>query len=275
METLGQSDRKPHLSPSSMEMLSKCGEMYRRRYVEHDKRPPGIAGIRGTGVHRGLEVNWRQKVETRRDLPATEIVDAAVAGFEATLKGGYELHADEADRGATVVIAEAKDTVATLAELAADEMCPEYQPSIIEQAVRIYLPHSSHDLLGVIDMADDKGRIVDVKTAAKSKAKDEADGSVQLTVYAAFHKVVTDELPRDLRLEVLVDSKTPKRQTLVTQRDGADLAALGARIDAATRAIQAGVYVPATPGAWWCSGKWCGYHSTCKFVNGGRGPQGD
>lgn len=266
---------KPHLSPTQLDMLAKCGEQYRRRYMEQERRPPGIAMVRGTGVHRGLELNFRQKIESRIDLPVSDVVEAAVAGFEAELAGGYELNVDEESRGAKVVIGEAKDVVVTLAELAAEEMCPDYQPVLVEQPVRIELPNNTHDLYGVIDLADDRGRVVDTKTAAKSKKQDDADSSVQLTTYTALHKVATGEFPTELRMEVLVSTKTPKRQTLVTTRSEADLAALAARIDAASRIIQAGVFMPATPGAWWCGPKWCGYWASCPFVNRGRAPQGD
>jgi translation elongation factor EF-G len=266
--------RKPHLSPTQLDMLSKCGEQYRRRYVEGERQPPGMAMLRGTGVHKGIELNFRQKIDSRVDLPAKDVIDAAVSGFESQLKGGYEMNEDEVSRGAAVVIGETKDTVARLAELAADEMCPEYQPVLVEQVVRIELA-GSHDLLGVIDLADERGRVIDTKTAAKSKSQNDADGSMQLTAYSAMHKLATGALPTELRMEVLVDTKKPKRQTLVTTRGPDDLAALAARIDAATRVIQAGLFVPATPGAWWCSGKWCGFYSTCRFVNSGRAPQGD
>lgn len=266
---------KPHLSPSSLETLSKCGERWRRVYVEGERIPPGMAMLRGTGVHKGIEANMSQKIETHVDLPASDIVDAAVAGFEAELAGGFELSADEVSIGAKKVIGDTKDVVADLAELAANKMCPEYQPTLVEQRVRVLLPQSSHDLVGIIDLVDDKGRVIDTKTSAKSMTQGDADSSMQLTAYAAMHKALTGEYPTELRLENLVALKTPKRQTLVTDRDVSDINVLAARFDAATRVIQAGVFTPASPGSWYCSPKWCGFYASCPFVNGGRAPQGD
>ena len=267
--------RKPHLSPSSLEMYAKCGEQFRRRYIEGDKIPPGVSMLRGTGVHAGVEANMRQKIDTYRDLPVSDVVDAAVAKFDLELAGGYSLSPDETSRGATIVIGESRDTVATLAELAGEQLCPQYQPKFVEQAVRVELPDSSHDLFGVLDLADDQARVIDVKTSAKSMAQDAAEDSVALTAYSAFHKVLTGEFPAELRLEVLVNTKTPKRQTLVSQRDDRDLQALAARVERVTAGLQAGIFAPAPTGAWWCGAKWCGYHSTCPFVNPGRAAQGD
>lgn len=267
--------KRPHLSPSALEMYAKCGEAYRRRYIEGDKIPPGVAMLRGTGIHGGVETNMRQKIETHADLPVKEIVDAAVAKFDAELAGGYSLSTEEQSRGAAVVIGETRDTVATLAELAGAEVCPEYQPAAVEQAVRIELPHLSHDVLGVIDLVDDQSRVIDLKTAAKSKSQADADGSTQLTVYSAMHHVLRGEPPKELRLEVLVSTKTPKRQTLVTHRGERDIAALAARLEAVTNGVGKGVFAPAPDGAWWCGPKWCGYFHSCPFVNPGRATQGD
>lgn len=261
--------RKPHLSPSALEMYAKCGEQYRRRYIEREIIPPGMAMLRGTGVHGGIETNMRQKTETYRDLPVGDVIDAAVAKFDDELKSGFALDAEQTSRGKDTVVGETRDSVATLAGVAGQDLCPKYQPKYIEQAVRIELPGSTHDLLGVIDLADDKARIIDVKTSGKSKSQSDADGSVQLTVYSAMHQVLTGTPPEELVLETLVALKTPKLQTLVTTRGSADLHALAARIEATTHGIAKGVFAPAPSGAWWCSRMYCGYWHTCPFVNSG------
>ena len=256
-------------------MYAKCGEQYRRRYIEKQIIPPGMAMLRGTGVHGGIETNMRQKIETYRDLPVADVIDAAVAKFDDELKAGFQLDQDESSRGKDVVIGDTRDLVATMAGVAGSDLCPKYQPTVIEQGVRIEIPTSTHDLFGVIDLADDKARIIDVKTSGKSKTQNDADGSVQLTVYSAMHQVLTGSPPAELVLETLVATKTPKLQTLVTKRGNADLVALGARIEATTYGIAKGVFAPAPAGAWWCGPKWCGYFHSCPFVNPGRSAQGD
>lgn len=257
---------KPHLSASQLELYSKCPEAYRRRYIERERIPPGIAMLKGTGVHGAAEVNFRQKLETHRDLPASQIVEAAVAAFESELKNGFVLDVEEESIGSSNVIGQAKDDVADLAEVHALQQAPDYQPALVEEEVRIELP-GPRDLLAVIDLADDQKRVVDFKTAKKSKAQADADGSVQLSVYAAAHQALTGEPPAVVRLDTLVQtSKKTDRQILDSKRGDADLVALSHRINAITAAIDSGVFPPTTPGAWWCAPKWCGYWSTCPFV---------
>ena len=257
--------QKPHCSPSQLTLMSRCPEAYRRRYVEGEKIPPGIAMLKGTGVHGGARVNFQQKIESHRDLPVAEIVEAAVATFELELHGGYTI--DEGNP--KLVIAEAKDGVAVLAELHGAEVAPDYQPVLVEQSFRIGLP-GPVDLLGIIDLADDRRRVVDHKTSGKKKPQSEADTSIQLTAYAAGHRILTGEPATEVRLEVLVDKAAPERQTLSSDRGEADFEALAHRINAFSHAIQSGSFPPTTPDNWMCAKKWCGFWSTCRFVNHSR-----
>lgn len=258
---------KPHISPTQLDSYCRCPEAYRRRYLEGEIIPPDIARLKGKGFHAGAETNMRQKLETREDLPAGEIVDAAVAGFEAAAAGGYVLAEDETEAS----VGQAKDSLVGMAKCHATDQAPDYQPVLVEKAVRIELP-GPRDLLGIIDLADDKRRVVDFKTAARKKRQEDADSSVQLTTYAAAYHAETGEPPASLRLDSVVQTAGGKtyRDVLDTERTPADLAALAHRINAVTGAIEAGSFPPASPGSWWCSPRFCGYWSTCPYVNAER-----
>lgn len=261
---------KPHLSPTQLDLYCKCPEAYRRRYIEREVIPPGIAIIQGQCVHRAAEFNFRQKLATRVDLPILEIVEAAAASFDEQKAGEVALTQDEMARGASVVLGEAKDQAVKCAEVLARDIVPEYQPVLVEEKVRIELPNAPRDLLCILDMADERGIVSDYKVAAKRKSQADADSSVALTTYAAAHRIATGKLPSELRLEVLVKNKTPTRQVVSTTRGLGDFKALAARVNAVQSSIDAGSFPPATPGAWWCGPRWCGYWSTCPYVNNER-----
>lgn len=260
--------KKPTIRQSGIESFTRCGEAYRRRYLEGEIIPPGIAPLTGTAFHAGARVNFKQKIESHADLPAKEIIEAAVAEFDAITTGGYILTDEEVGIGHKRVLGMAKDQLAGLAELYARQIAPDYQPVYVEQGFTIALPAASHDLSGTMDLADDKRIVTDFKTAGKRKNAQEAAASVQLTAYAAAYKMLTGEMPTAVRLETLVKKRQPERQILESTRSVEDFTALAHRINAVLKAIDAGIFTPATPGAWWCHPKWCGFHSTCKFVNG-------
>ncbi|MFB3894305.1 MAG: PD-(D/E)XK nuclease family protein [Phycisphaerae bacterium] len=261
---------KPHLSHTQMDMLWRCGEQYRRRYVESERLPPSIAMLIGTGHHKGAEHNFRQKIDSHRDLPSAEIVDAAVAGFDAETAGEYALTPEEADRGAKIVLGEARDKLVDLATLYAAQQAPDYQPVAVERATRIVFPAATHDLLAITDLRDDCDRVTDFKTASRKMPEDAVHTSVQLTVYAAAYQVDNARPPSEVRLDVATKTKTPQRQLLRSQRTQADMVVLLNRVNVSLASIQAGNFLPASPGSWVCSPKWCGYWHSCPYVNSER-----
>lgn len=258
---------KPWLSPTQLEMIAKCPAAYERRYCRGEKIPPGIEAIKGTGVHGGASTNFRQKLQTHEDLPINQIVDAAVASFEGATHAGFTLTPEEHSVGPSKVIGAAKDQVVSLATLLGREVVRDYQPVLVEQQVRLELPDASHDMLGILDLADDQRRVIDFKTSAKAKSQAEADSSIQLTFYAAAHKVATGELPTEVRLEVLVKKRQPERVIVRSTRGREDFVALANRINVVLAQVNAGIFPPASPGSWWCAAKWCGYYATCPYVN--------
>ena len=256
---------KPHLSTSQLELYARCPEAYRRRYVEGERRPPGVAMLVGTGVHSGAEVNFRQKIESHVDLSANEIVDAAVASYNQRVHNeGVQPEIGQSKRLATAL---GRDHVVHLASAHAAAQAPHYQPVEVEKATTIILPSCSHDLVAVTDLRDDKNRVVDFKTAAKAPTNGEAHASLQLTVVATAYQVDRGEKPNEVRLDVLTKTREPKRYVLASERDEQDFAALANRIESIVGAINAGVFPPTSPANWQCSAKWCGYYRTCKYVN--------
>lgn len=260
---------KPHVSATQVGMFCRCGEQYRRRYVEKHIIPPGMALHVGSGYHVGAEVNCRQKIESRRDLPVADIVDAAVAGFDARINAdGCELTEEEASRGLAVTLGEAKDRLVILSTLHATEQAPDYQPVAVEETCRIILPRASRDLLGILDLADDRDRIVDFKTGARKKPQSAADESLQLTVYAAAFMATRQRPPAEVLLDSAISTKKPTRQVLTSRRDQNDIRALAARLSTVIAAIDAGVFVPCNQDSFWCSTRWCGYARTCSYFSG-------
>lgn len=259
---------KPHLSASQLETFWRCGEQYRRRYIERERIPPGIVLLVGSGVHIGAETNFKQKIDSHVDLPIDDIIDAAVNGFETRIrKDSFELTTEESSIGARKVIAQAKDQVAAMAEILAIEVVADYQPTEVEVTTLIEMPECSHDLVTVTDVRDDRSRVVDFKTSGRKKNLQEVHASIQLTAYAAAYRADHGTDPAAVMLDTLLKNKRVDRQVLTSQRDVTDYVVLAERIDATLQAINAGIYTPTSPLNWQCSERWCGYARTCPFFS--------
>ena len=265
--------KKPYLSPTQIEMFTGCGEAYRRRYIEGDKIPPGIALVKGTAVHIGAALNFEQKIESFEDLRPSEIIDASVAALEGRGKvEGLLLTDDEKAIGKAKVFGECKDSTVRLAGLFSREVAPHYQPKYVEKSVTIPLPNSSHDLKGILDLVSVDEELVDLKTGKKKKNQKDWDDSPQLTTYALTKKHLDGKLPKKILIEQLVDSgkSEPKRHLFETTRSMPDFKALGHRMNAVIKGITSGVFVPAPAGYWKCSPVYCGYWRSCSYVNSER-----
>lgn len=278
MSEVAEQPKKPYISPSQLNTFENCGEAYRRRYIEKEIIPPGVAALRGGGVHKGAEMNFKQKIESKIDLPKQEIVDRAVAEFEGRMKlEGLFLDAESAAIGKDIVVGKEKDTTVRLAGLFADEVAPVYQPTAVEEKIRIELPDSPRDLLGILDLTativTDPARgegLADYKTGKKTKSQSEFDGSPQLTLYDLAYRAKRGKAPDFIRVEQLIDTKVPKRVLTETTRTVADMKPAIARVNAMISGLEKGAFMPANPGSWNCSPRWCGYFATCKFVNSER-----
>lgn len=216
---------KNYLSYSQLSLFTGCGQAYYYSYIENLKiRPQGIKIINGSSIHTAAEVNGRQKILTKTDMPRTDIVDAAVSKYNAlTVDNDVYLDDEEKSKGREVVLGENKDHVVALAGLYADEITPAIQPAHVEKTVMINLPESL-PIMAIMDCIDDREVVHDYKTTGK--------------------------LPRSLCLDVMVETKTPKYQQLTTTRDDAAIVRIYRIAQAVQKAIASGVFLPAAEGSW-------------------------
>jgi RecB family exonuclease len=259
-------DKKPTLSPSRLEMLSKCGMQYYFRYIEGRVVPPGVAMVVGTATHKSVERNLGNKIQTGQLLPQDAVVEAGIDAIKNHWEGEPPaLDDDEKEIGEKAVKGRAIDTVATLAKLHHQEFAPKIQPTHVERYFRLELKGFPFDLDGFMDIQE-ATTVRDTKTSAKSPSGDEADYSVQLSAYALAVKTVDGKLPTSVHLDYLVKTKEPKAVPVSSTRDEEQLRSLLLRVERAATVVEKGAFYPTSPDNWVCSKKWCGYwDSVCPF----------
>lgn len=258
---------RDHLSYSQISMYLTCGMSYYYRYCENIVSPPGIALLKGSAVHKGIERNNLQKIVTRKDLKKKDIVDMSVAALDDRIKKeGLFLDDEEKTIGKKQIIGKAKDSIVSIGGLYADEVAPTIMPTRVEHTVDIDIPDSL-PVRAVMDCIDDQKNIHDYKVTGRSKNQGDVDNSLQLTFYAMAYKQEFGELPNGLSFDCLVETKVPKYQRLETKRDESIFLKMFRYVKAVEEGISKEVFLPAQEGSWKCSSLYCGYHSMCKFVN--------
>lgn len=251
---------------SSLSTFENCPEMFRRRYLEGEIIPPGLAAHVGTGVHKAAEVNHKAKIVTGRDEPLVVLQDAARDGYVSAVKTVGAYMAPEDMPSAKRLASAALDDAVALARVYHDEVAPAIQPLLVEKWVEIYVPDLTPSISGTIDLLDCAGTLVDLKTSSKAWPASRAQQSPQATIYSKLVEAETGRAPSEIRFDVLVKGNKPRYQPLSTTRTEADFQAVLARLQIMMQMIMAGIFPPAPTGAWICGPKYCGFFYTCPHI---------
>jgi hypothetical protein len=253
-----------YLSASQIDMFYRCGEQYRRRYIENERIPPGIAAYVGTGLHGAAEMDFKSKMSTGEDLPAALLKEVAAETFQKKIsdEGVFIPHEDRST--AKKDIADGMDMTTKLIEPFLEFAKP-INPALVEHRAIIEVPEIP-PILGFIDLYTADKRLSDIKTGGRSWTQDKADTATQPTVYREMVKRELGEYPERFTIDCLVTTKTPKYSPVETTRRDEDFEALVAKIKVMMAAINAGIFMPSDPTAWMCSRKFCGYYLTCPYI---------
>ena len=252
------------ITQSMLGMFLRCAHQFERRYIQGEIIPPGIAARRGSAIHKAAQINHEQKLHTKEDLPAGDLQDAARDHYVNLIREEGVFIPKDRISEKDQLLAGGLDAAVRLTKLYRHSLAPAIQPILVEEKLTM---DANLDLpiQGTIDVLTTDNWLPDLKTADKSKGAGEAHHSLQLTFYAGLVAQHTGKWPERISLEVLVNHKEPKLQSLPTKRRPEDWGNLMLRIQLMLAQIRAGLFPPCDPGAWVCSPNWCGYFWTCKY----------
>lgn len=256
----------PFISQTMLNQFYRCPEQFRRRWIENEIIPPGIAARRGTAVHKAAAVNHNQKITTKTDLPLGDLQDVARDEYVRVVKDEGVFIPKEQVSVASKLIGEGLDSSVNLVIPYHRDLAPQIIPIMAEERQKIDIGIGI-ELHGTIDVVTENYWLPDIKTAAKSKPAGEAHNSLQLTFYSGLYYSKYGDWPKKLSLEILVATKEPKLQSLETTRNADDWQNLIIRIKIMMAQVETGLFPPCEPGHWLCSPSWCGYFFSCKYAN--------
>lgn len=254
-----------HLSPSQIAMFKKCPRQWAYVYLEGRRVPPSGAQHLGSSFHRSAEAHNVHKVATKTDLPVDEVEDRYSAAFKAVPESEIAWEDESPKR--------LYDDGAQMVRLFGATSAKEIQPTHVEQ--KVLIPLESEEplppLLTVLDVVDDRSRVIDYKTKSRAAPADEAANSEQLSAYAIAHRSAFGAFPSALLLEVFVRPQKTRptgfRDTQTTTRGDAqadaylqDLRAVASQIEHGRRT---GLFPFAPADSWACSPKFCGFYAIC------------
>lgn len=254
------------LSASQLGMFLKCPRQWAFRYIEKLIIPPNGAMKQGNAIHKAVEKNYVQKMDTRTDLPESDLTDFFATEFEQQLEA-EEVKLDEDETKGGLL-----DQGVQLVRVFRSGIAPKVQPVAVERNFKVVVGKDKAQIVlnGYIDVIDEQDRIRDTKAMAPGRVPkpDTLGCDLQLSTYALARKLEdkdslpTETTPARLMLDVTVKLAHPEARILPTARSIEGLRMHVNTIGNVAKAIAADAF-PRNPTGWWCSEKWCGYWSRC------------
>jgi hypothetical protein len=208
---------------------------FERRYIQGIKDPANGAMVQSKAWHRTVEENYRQKSASGTDLPLGQIQEFFAATFDRAFA------AEEIAFRPGETPAKLKEQGLAIAAAYHQAIAPKVRPLLVEERFRVGLGEEfPFDLIGVWDLIDQDGMVIDHKAFSRAPAQEEADENVQLGIYALAYRLRMGKLEKGLRLDIIVKGSQPRPLQLSTTRTNDDCRRLLGVCERLAQALQAG-----------------------------------
>lgn len=249
------------LSKSSITTYLRCGQQWYYAYVMKIRRPPKVKQAIGLAAHSAIEMNMGQKVGSKIDVPLEHVLDEFSDEWDAMAPN---IEPDE-----EIAPKDGKDNGIRVVAKHHTDVAPGIQPAWVEEPVMFEvngIPYS-----GWIDLVDDKGRVRDTKTTAKSPSRASRDHMLSMIGYALAYRQRTGKVEAEVVIDTLVYLKKSTKYMPIASGGPVTREAIqifAGVIGSVAEQIEAGNFVPTGLLNNACS--WCGYKDICPAYRAGQ-----
>lgn len=248
-----------HLSNSSITLLWKCPEKWRRRYVLREYEPPSGSMIVGSCAGAAARTNFEQKIDSGTDLSESDVLDAFADEWnERAADDGIDWKGEKPQ----TIRDSGQQALAAYHRLVA----PAVMPTTTERKFTLRFDEVPWTFLGYLDLEESDGAVGDTKCTGRRLAQTKADVDPQPASYLLARRAEGNPA-QAFRFHTMVRTKQPTAEVIETTRTNVQLDAFLGRIMAAAHEIawraEHDVWSGAVPGEWWCTEKFCGHWASC------------
>ena len=265
---------KGYLSVSQVNLYTRCGEQYYRRYVLGEQVPSTFPQVQGRGVHKAAEKLHLRIIETGHGYTDPEemvqeysdLFDKEVQQVDLSLAQLVDPDQDPGalkDVGVRLTRKYHAGAMGHIRNPDTGHFYPSVMPVAAERIVEKEVTTEDGDkvpFLGVIDL-EEPFALADLKTRAKIAGQAEVDNNLQLTMYAYLAEKYT------VRMDQLVkpSKKLPERYVRTeARRDQQEVEHVLSVVGEVADDIARGRFRKTSPENWWCSIKMCPYWGQCR-----------
>ena len=242
------------LSPTQVRTYLDCSARWWFKYGLGLPEGKNSAMALGSAVHRALEANFREKIDTREDLDTLGVV--------ALFREAWCKQAEQTEFRDVENPAEIGKVGEQLVAKYMDEAAPRIQPAAVELDVRGEIAGVA--VRGIVDLLDVDGRVIDVKTAGRKPSGVAPDYAFQLATYRQLAPGASGEA----RLDTLVKTKAVQLVQQAYTVSDQDIRATEVIYPLVQQGIRGGLHLPRRQSLL-CSRRHCAYWRECEREFGG------
>ena len=242
---------KNHLSITQIKMFLRCPLQYFFRYKQDIKIPSNSAMLIGKVIHQTIEDLYKKKID-KIDMSEEEIKERFSSHWAAESKE-TQFKRDETS-------GELKDEGIKLISKYVEDIAPTVKPMELEKKFELKFDNVPYEFVGIIDLVEIGGTIVDHKVSKRSPNQTDIDRDIQLSAYQIAYKSLYGKDPKGLRYDYVVRNKAPKTVQCKTERTPGDLNRFLKLVGHVSKAIENDIYYPNESMMCSC----CGYKDLCK-----------
>ncbi len=246
----------PEYHQSAINMFLKCPRQFMYRYMMGLRVQPKSALTLGIAFDSSCGHNFKQKIETKVDLPEQDVLDAYSTDFD---KRTPETDWSGDDPG------QQKDLGTKMVKAFHAKGAPKIKPVTVQESFRLETD-AGYALGGTFDVVEEGHVVRDQKTSKAEYSPDAVTSEIQPAVYSFAYEAKHGVKP-DFAFDVVTKHKEPRYQEVRGQVTETQTQQLFEAINIMHSQVARGEFQYAPPGAWWCSKDWCGYWNLCKGKN--------
>lgn len=258
------------VSATEINSFIECPARFMFNSIERIEVPNKIALAGGSSVHFALETNYLQKVQTREDLPVTDVLDAFSTKFDKEVEAVDKADFEVEDTG------KVKDSWLEVVKLYQETTAYRIFPVSVEQRLKVSFKGYKYGITGKLDVYDEDCVVIDHKTTSKPYKQTPENYKLQVGgVYPLLRRAFAElnpgnKPPRASRIDYLV-RRSPKSFK-------AEVRNISVPIDEkyflnvfenVTAGIEAGAFVP-NRGHIYCTRRFCKFWNECEKKFGGK-----
>ena len=242
---------KNHLSITQIKMFLRCPLQYFFRYKQGIKIPPNSAMTMGRCVHQTIEDLYKKRID-KKEMTEEELKERFSSHWSEESKE-TQFKRDETS-------GELKDEGIKLVSKYLEDIAPTVKPKELEKKFELKFDNVPYTLVGIIDLIEIGGTIVDHKCSKRSPNQAEIDRDIQLSAYQIGYKSLYGKDPSGLRYDYVVRNQTPKTVQCKTERTQGALNRFLKLVGHVSKAIENDIYYP-NESMMTCS--CCGFKDLC------------